>query len=46
MIAFFAALLRLFLRSFRSKGNVLTENAVLKKENEILLGKMGKKAKI
>ncbi len=43
MIAFFAALLRLFLRSFRSKGNVLTENALLKKENEILLRRVGKK---
>jgi transposase InsO family protein len=43
MIAFFAALLRLFLRSFRSKGNILSENAVLKKENEILRRKMGKK---
>jgi hypothetical protein len=42
MIAFIAALLRLFLRFFRSEGNVLTENAVLKKENEILLWRMGK----
>jgi hypothetical protein len=37
MIAFFAALLGFFLQAFRSNGNVLTENAALKKENEILL---------
>jgi putative transposase len=43
MIAFFATLLRVFLQAFRSKGNILTENAVLKKENEILQRKMGKK---
>jgi hypothetical protein len=43
MIAFFAALLGFFLQAFRSNGNVLTENAVLKKENEILLRRLGKK---
>ena len=43
MIAFFTTLLRLFLQAFRSKGNILTENALLKKENEILARKMGKK---
>ena len=43
MIAFLGTLLRFFLKAFRSKGNILTENAVLKKENEILLRKMGKK---
>ncbi len=44
MIAFFTTLLRLFLQAFRSKRNILTENALLKKENEILLrNKMGKK---
>jgi putative transposase len=43
MITFFTTLLRLFLQAFRSKRNTLTENALLKKENEILLRKMGKK---
>jgi len=43
MIAFFATLLRFFLQAFRSKRNILIENALLKKENEILLRKMGKK---
>jgi len=43
MIAFFTTLLRLFLQAFRSKRNILTENALLKKENEILARKMGKK---
>ncbi len=43
MIAFLGTLLRFFLKAFRSKGNILTENALLKKENEILLRKMGKK---
>jgi len=42
MIAFLAALLRSFLRSFRSKGDVLTEKAVLKKGNGILLRRVGK----
>lgn len=43
MIAFFTTLLRLFLQAFRSERNILTENALLKKENEILPRKMGKK---
>jgi hypothetical protein len=43
MITFFTTLLRLFLQVFRSKRNILTENALLKKENEILPRKMGKK---
>jgi len=43
MIAFFGTLLRFFLKAFWSKGNILTENAVLKKENEILLRKLGKR---
>ena len=43
MIAFFTAFLSLFLQAFRSKRNTLIENALLKKENEILLRKMGKK---
>jgi len=42
MITFFTTLLRLFLQAFRSKRNTLTENALLKKENEILARKMGK----
>jgi len=43
MIAFFGTLLHFFLKAFRSRGNILTENALLKKENEILTRKMGKK---
>ncbi len=43
MIAFFATLLRLFFQAFRSKRNVLSENALRKKENEILLRKAGNK---
>ena len=43
MIPFFTTVLRLFLQAFRSKRNILTENALLKKENEILARKMGKK---
>jgi putative transposase len=43
MITFFTTLLRLFLQAFRSKRNTLTENALLKKENEILARKMAKK---
>ena len=42
-MAFFTALLRFFLKVCRSKENVLIENAVLDKEIEILLRKMGKK---
>ncbi len=43
MVAFFAFLLRLFFHAFRSKKTVLSENALLKKENEILLRRIGKK---
>ena len=43
MVFFFASLLRLFLLAFGSRSAVLAENAVLQKENEILLRKVGKK---
>jgi hypothetical protein len=43
MIALLATLLRFILHAFRSKRNILTENALLKKENEILAREMGKK---
>ncbi len=43
MVAFFSTLLRLFLQVFRSRRTILSEIALLKKENEILLRKMGKK---
>jgi len=43
MISFFAILLRLFFQIFRSKRIILSENALLKKENEILLRRVGKK---
>ena len=43
MIAFVATLLRFILHAFRSKRTLLTENALLKKENEILARKMEKK---
>jgi transposase InsO family protein len=43
MIALLATLLRFILHAFRSKRNILTENALLKKENEILARKMEKK---
>jgi len=43
MVLFLASLLRLFLRAFSSKGAILSENAVLKKENAILLRRAGKK---
>jgi putative transposase len=43
MILFLASLLRLFLHAFGSRSAVLAENAMLKKENEILLRKVGKK---
>ena len=42
MISSFAILLRLFSQAFRSKRNILSENALLKKENEILLRGAGK----
>ena len=43
MINVLAILLRLFFQIFRSKRTILSENALLKKENEILTRKMGKK---
>jgi hypothetical protein len=43
MIRFFATLLRMFFQAFRSKGKILPENVLLKKENEILLRKAGEK---
>ena len=43
MISLLAILLRLFFQIFRSKRTILSENALLKKENEILTRKMGKK---
>jgi hypothetical protein len=43
MIALLATLLRSILHAFRSTRNILTENALRKKENEILARKMGKK---
>jgi hypothetical protein len=35
MISFFAILLRLFFKIFRSNRTILSENALLKKENDI-----------
>jgi hypothetical protein len=43
MVAFFSTLLRIFFHAFRSKRTILSENALLKKENEILLRRLGKK---
>jgi len=43
MILFLASLLRFFLRASSSKGAILYENAALKKGDEILLRKFGKK---
>jgi putative transposase len=43
MIAFLATFLRLFFLVLGSKRNVLSKNALLKKENEILLRRLGKK---
>jgi len=37
MIQFLASILRFFLKGFQSKSIILCENALLKKENEILL---------
>jgi len=37
MVLFLASLLRFFLTAFNSKRPILSENALLKKENEILL---------
>ena len=43
MVLFLASLLRFFLYAFSSSKTLLSENAVLKKENEILLRKVDKK---
>jgi hypothetical protein len=43
MVAFFSTLLRLFFHVFRSKRTIFSEIALLKKENEILLRRVGKK---
>ena len=43
MISFLAILLRLFFQIFRSKRILLSENALLKKGNDILLRRVGKK---
>jgi hypothetical protein len=43
MIAFLATLLRFILHALGSKRDVLSKNALLKKENEILLRRLGKK---
>ena len=43
MVPFLASLLRFLVNVFSSKMTILSENAVLKKENEILLRKTGKK---
>ena len=43
MVHFFASLFRVFLQASRSKRTLLCENALLKKENEILLRRIGKK---
>ncbi len=42
MIAFLAAFLRLFFLTFESKRNVLSKSVLLKKENDILLRRVGK----
>jgi hypothetical protein len=43
MITFFGTLIRIFFHAFRSKRIILSENALLKKENDILLRRIGKK---
>ena len=43
MVLFFASLLRIFLQVFRSRRTLVSENALLRKENEILLRRVGKK---
>ena len=43
MVAFLSTLLRLFFQFFRSRRIILSEIALLKKENESLVRKMGKK---
>jgi hypothetical protein len=43
MVLFFASLLRMFLQVFRTKRTIVSEIALLRKENEILLRRLGKK---
>ncbi len=43
MITFLANFIRFILRLFQSKSSLLCENALLKKENDILLRKAGRK---
>jgi len=43
MVLFFASLLRIFLQVFRSQRTIVSENALLRKENEILLRRVGKR---
>jgi len=43
MVAFFAYFIRLILWVFRSKSSLLCEIALLRKENDILLRKIGRK---
>jgi hypothetical protein len=41
MVLFFASLPRIFLQVFRSKRTIVSENALLTKENKILLRRLG-----
>ena len=43
MVTLFASLLRLFLQVFRSKRTIVSEIALVRKENEILLRRLGMK---
>jgi len=43
MVPFLASLLRCFLNAFSSRRTILSEKAVLMKENEILLRRIGRK---
>ena len=43
MITFFGTLIRIFFHASRSKRIILSENALLKNENNILLRRVGKK---
>jgi hypothetical protein len=43
MITFFGTLIRIFSHAFRSKRNILSERALLKKEDDLLLQRVGKK---
>jgi len=42
MITFFGTLIRISFHAFRSKRTILSENALLKKENDILLRRVRK----